>query len=115
MRAAAAHVLADAAGSVAAIVPAVLILAFGWTLADPITSIVISVLILGGSWRLLRDATNVLREGTPRDAAEPRARPPMGPPGLRSRVGAPVAAARRAPRDREVQDGASGERGRRGR
>lgn len=65
LRAAAAHVLADAAGSVAAIVAAVLILAFGWTLADPITSIVISVLILFGSWRLLRDATNVLMEGTP--------------------------------------------------
>jgi cobalt-zinc-cadmium efflux system protein len=65
MRAAAAHVLADAAGSVAAIVAAVLILTLGWTLADPITSILISVLILGGSWRLLRDATNVLMEGTP--------------------------------------------------
>jgi cobalt-zinc-cadmium efflux system protein len=65
LRVAAAHVLADAAGSVAAIVAAVLILAFGWTLADPITSIVISVLILVGAWRLLRDTTNVLMEGTP--------------------------------------------------
>ena len=60
-----AHVLADAAGSVAAIVAAVLILAFGWTLADPITSIVISALILVGAWRLLRDATHVLMEGAP--------------------------------------------------
>jgi cobalt-zinc-cadmium efflux system protein len=65
LRAAAAHVLADAAGSVAAIVAAVLILAFGWTLADPITSILISVLIIVGAWRLLRDATNVLMEGAP--------------------------------------------------
>jgi len=65
LRAAAAHVLADAAGSVAAIVAAVLILAFGWTLADPITSIVISVLIIVGAWRLLKDATNVLMEGAP--------------------------------------------------
>ena len=65
LRAATAHVLADAAGSVAAIVAAVLILAFGWTLADPITSIVISALIIVGAWRLLRDATNVLMEGAP--------------------------------------------------
>lgn len=65
MRAAAAHVLADAAGSVAALLAAVLILTLGWTIADPITSIVISVLILFGAWRLLRDATNVLMEGAP--------------------------------------------------
>jgi cobalt-zinc-cadmium efflux system protein len=65
LRAAAAHVLADAAGSVAAIVAAVLIMASGWTLADPITSILISVLIIVGAWRLLRDATNVLMEGAP--------------------------------------------------
>lgn len=65
LRAAAAHVLADAAGSVAAIVAAALILAFGWTLADPIISILISVLILVGAWRLLRQASNVLMEGVP--------------------------------------------------
>lgn len=65
MRAAAAHVLADAAGSLAAAVAAVLILTRGWTIADPITSIAISGLILFGSWRLLRDTTNVLMEGTP--------------------------------------------------
>jgi cobalt-zinc-cadmium efflux system protein len=65
LRAASAHVLADAAGSVAAIVAAVLILAFGWTIADPITSILISGLILVGAWRLLRDAANVLMEGAP--------------------------------------------------
>jgi len=65
LRAAAAHVLADAAGSVAAIVAAILILGFGWTIADPITSIAISILILFGAWRLLRDASNVLMEGVP--------------------------------------------------
>ncbi len=65
LRAAAIHMLADAAGSAAAIIAAVLILAFGWDRADPVTSIVISALILTGSWRLLRDATHVLMEGTP--------------------------------------------------
>jgi len=65
LRAAAAHVAADAAGSVAAIVAAALILLFGWRLADPITSVAISVLILFGTWRLLRDSTNVLMESVP--------------------------------------------------
>ena len=65
LRAATVHMLADAAGSAAAIVAAILILAFGWNRADPITSIVISSLILTGSWRLLRDATHVLMEGAP--------------------------------------------------
>lgn len=65
LRAAAAHVLADAAGSVAAIVAAVLILTLRWYVADPITSILISALILFGVWRVLREATNVLMEGAP--------------------------------------------------
>ena len=65
LHAAALHMLADAAGSAAAIIAAILILAFGWDRADPITSIVISTLILTGSWRLLRDATHVLMEGAP--------------------------------------------------
>ena len=65
LRAAAVHMLADAAGSAAAIVAALLILAFGVNRADPITSIVISALILTGAWRLLRDATHVLMEGAP--------------------------------------------------
>jgi cobalt-zinc-cadmium efflux system protein len=65
LRAAAAHVAADAAGSVAAMVASVLILAFGWTLADPVTSLLISGLILFGAWRILRDATHVLMEGVP--------------------------------------------------
>jgi len=65
LRAATVHMLADAAGSAAAIAAAILILAFGWSRADPITSIVISALILTGSWRLLKDATHVLMEGAP--------------------------------------------------
>jgi cobalt-zinc-cadmium efflux system protein len=65
VRAAAAHVLADAAGSVAAIVAALLILGPGWMLADPIISILISALIIVGAWRLLGDSINVLMEGVP--------------------------------------------------
>jgi len=51
LRGAAAHVLADAAGSVAAIVAALLILFFGWYAADPLMSIAISLLVLYSSWR----------------------------------------------------------------
>src|SRR5947207_2653768 len=63
LRAAAAH--ADAAGSVAALLAGALILARGWTIADPITSMAISVLIMFGAWRPWRDTTHVLMEGVP--------------------------------------------------
>jgi cobalt-zinc-cadmium efflux system protein len=65
VRAAAAHVMADAAGSVAAIIAGVAVLAFGWYIADPIVSIAISILILWSSWKLVRDALDVLMEGAP--------------------------------------------------
>jgi cobalt-zinc-cadmium efflux system protein len=64
-RAAAAHVASDAAGSVAAMIAAGLVLGFGWNIADPIASIVISLLILWGAWRLVRESVDVLMEGTP--------------------------------------------------
>ena len=66
VRAAAAHVAADAAGSVAAILAAIAVLAFGWNLADPVISILISALILWSAWRLVHEALDVLMEGTPK-------------------------------------------------
>ncbi|MFK7992230.1 MAG: cation diffusion facilitator family transporter [Sandaracinaceae bacterium] len=65
VRAALFHVLADALGSVAAILAGVCILWFGWQLADPIASMVISVFILVGAFRLLRDTTSVLMQAAP--------------------------------------------------
>jgi cobalt-zinc-cadmium efflux system protein len=59
------HVMADALGSVQAIAAGALIWAFGWDIADPIASVLIALLVFGSSWPLLRDATNVLLEGTP--------------------------------------------------
>ena len=59
------HVIADLLGSVGVIISAVLILAFDWTLADPILSVVIAVLILFGSRHLMYTVFNVLLEGTP--------------------------------------------------
>lgn len=64
-RAALAHVLSDALGSVGAILAGVLILAFGWTRADPVISAAIGALVLWGGWRLVRDTSRVLMEGSP--------------------------------------------------
>ena len=40
------HVLGDALGSIGAIVAGLLMMLFGWYIADPIISVVVSVLIL---------------------------------------------------------------------
>jgi cobalt-zinc-cadmium efflux system protein len=64
-RAALAHVLSDAAGSVAAILAAVLVLGWGWRRADPLISVVLAVLIFWSAWRLVTRTLDVLMEGTP--------------------------------------------------
>jgi cobalt-zinc-cadmium efflux system protein len=65
MRGAFLHVIGDALGSVGAIVAGVLIWRFGWLASDPVISIAICLLIVYSSWKLIRDAVNVLLEGTP--------------------------------------------------
>ncbi len=65
MRAAWLHVVGDALGSVAAIVAGGLIIAFGWTWADAVSSFLISLIIIFGSWNLIRESVNILLEGTP--------------------------------------------------
>ncbi|MDQ3917318.1 MAG: cation diffusion facilitator family transporter [Acidobacteriota bacterium] len=59
------HVIGDALGSVGAIAAGALILGFGWYKADPLFSALIALLIVWSSWNLIREATNVLLEGTP--------------------------------------------------
>lgn len=59
------HVIGDALGSVAAIAAGAIISLRGWYGADPLFSVIIGVLIIWSSWRLIREATNVLLEGTP--------------------------------------------------
>jgi cobalt-zinc-cadmium efflux system protein len=61
------HVVADALGSVGAMLAATVIILTGWRYADPLISIAIGFLILGSSWKLLRDSTNILLEATPRN------------------------------------------------
>jgi len=64
-RAAYLHVLSDALGALGAIVAGAIILATGWTLADPVISVGIGALILNGAWRLVKESVDVLLEATP--------------------------------------------------
>ena len=57
--------LADLAGSVGAIVAAVVIVLTGWRYADPLISVLIGLLVLGSSWKLLRDSVAILLEQAP--------------------------------------------------
>ena len=59
------HVIADLLGSVAVVAAGILVLSFGWDIADPIFGIVIGILILASSFRLLWKVVHVLMEGTP--------------------------------------------------
>jgi cobalt-zinc-cadmium efflux system protein len=68
------HVVGDVLSSVAAIGAALLMLATGWRLVDPLLSAGIGVLILRGSWRLLSESVDVLLDKAPEriDMAELR-------------------------------------------
>ncbi|MCB2211452.1 cation diffusion facilitator family transporter [bacterium] len=67
MRAAFLHLMADAAGSVGAILAGFAILLKGWTWVDPAASVLIAVLIVVSSWSLIRESVHILLEGTPPD------------------------------------------------
>jgi len=64
-RGARAHVLSDLLGSAAASLAAIVILASGRTLADPLLSLFVSGLILRSAWALTRESAHVLLEGAP--------------------------------------------------
>lgn len=68
------HVMGDLLGSVATIVAAVIIMATGWTEADPILSVVIGGLIVFSAWKLLREAVDILLEATPTGIDPPAVR-----------------------------------------
>jgi cobalt-zinc-cadmium efflux system protein len=59
------HLLSDALGSAAAITAGVLVLAFGWLVADPLASLAIAALVVRSAWSLLRETVAVLMEGAP--------------------------------------------------
>nr|WP_201538840.1 cation diffusion facilitator family transporter [Psychrobacter frigidicola] len=60
------HVLSDLMGSVAAIIAALLMIAFGWLWADAAASVIVAILILFSGYRVVRDSVHILMEGTPK-------------------------------------------------
>ncbi|MDU1890778.1 MAG: cation diffusion facilitator family transporter [Dysgonomonas sp.] len=61
------HVIGDLLGSVGAIIAAILIMLFGWYIADPIASMIVSVLVLYSGWHVLKESVNILMEAKPAD------------------------------------------------
>jgi cobalt-zinc-cadmium efflux system protein len=59
------HVLGDLLGSIGALTAGAIVVATGWTGADPLISIFIGALILTSAWRLVKESTDVLLEATP--------------------------------------------------
>lgn len=59
------HVLGDLLGSLGAVLAALVIMATGWTRADPLISVFVGLLILFSSWKLVRESVDVLLEAVP--------------------------------------------------
>lgn len=59
------HVLGDLLGSVGAIAAALMIMFFGWNLADPIASVIVALLIIISGIRVTKDSFHILMEGVP--------------------------------------------------
>ena len=61
------HLVADSVSSVGVIVASVVILSTGLLVVDVVASAVIAVIVVVSSWSLLRDSTEILLQGVPRD------------------------------------------------
>ncbi|WP_312286586.1 cation diffusion facilitator family transporter [Chryseobacterium gleum] len=61
------EVLSDMLTSVGVMIAGIIMLTTGWYYADPLISAAIGLLIFPRTWRLLKEAINVLLEGTPKD------------------------------------------------
>jgi cobalt-zinc-cadmium efflux system protein len=72
VRGALAHMLADALGSVGAILAALLASVFDMHAADPVLGLLICALILFGTWGVLRDSTRVLLDFVPDNLPQDR-------------------------------------------
>lgn len=69
MRGAYLEVMADSIASLGVLIGAAVMLATDWYYADPIVSAAIGLFILPRTWLLLKEAVNVLLEGTPADVS----------------------------------------------
>lgn len=65
LRAAFMHVIGDLLGSVGAIIASILILLFGWSIADPLASLLISIIILRNGIEITTISFHILMEGIP--------------------------------------------------
>ncbi len=65
VEAAFAHIVADTVGAIGLVVSGVIILAFGWTIVDPILGGIIGCMILLSTFRLLGKVIRTLLQGTP--------------------------------------------------
>jgi len=65
LRAAFLHVMADSLGSVGVVAAGVIMLKWGYFMADPLASLFIGLLILASSWGLIKESIHILLEGTP--------------------------------------------------
>ncbi len=61
------EVLGDVLGSVGVIAASLIMIFTGWYLADPLVSAGIGLFIIPRTWRVLKEAVNILLEGTPAD------------------------------------------------
>ena len=79
------EVLADALSSVGVILGAGVILATGWLWVDPLVAVGIALFVLPRTWALLREALQVLLEGTPGEVDLAALRSAMeGVPGVKT-------------------------------
>lgn len=61
------EVLGDVLGSLGVIAASLIMIFTGWYLADPIVSAGIGLFIIPRTWRVLKEAVDILLEGTPAD------------------------------------------------
>ncbi len=59
------EVVSDALGSIGVIIAGIIMLTTGWYYADPLFSALIGLYILPRTWKLLKQAVDILLEGTP--------------------------------------------------
>jgi cobalt-zinc-cadmium efflux system protein len=66
LRSAFLHLLTDALVSLGVVVSGAIVLATGWTYADPSITVVIAVLIIYGAFQIIRESSYILMESVPR-------------------------------------------------
>jgi cobalt-zinc-cadmium efflux system protein len=61
------HLMGDVLSTVGAVIAGIIIRYTNWNWLDPLVSVLIGVLILWSAWSIIREAIDILMEGTPTD------------------------------------------------